>query len=474
MIVNQISALNVNNKFKKQNNNPFKIDNFKGASEPNYAPANVLQAQSLFRLSSVNNKNNVSFQGLVLKPNLFKDLAVTESHPNWLKLIKREVELYKQPSDTRSEFTRDYDRILHSEAYNRMSGKTQVWSLTNSDITSTRIHHVNQVASVAEELAEFFGLNVKLTRAMAIGHDVGHSPFGHTGEVALAEIVKEHGLGSAYYHEKNSLRFLDDVETRLDPQGQEQNLSLTYGVRDGIVSHCGEIDENGLKPRAEYIDLRTIQKSNRPQPFTQEGCVMKISDKIAYLGKDIEDAVNNKFLHPDKLKILKKTIKDEAGLDFEEINNTVLINHFVYNLKANSNPQEGLKLSERSFKLINTVKKFNYEHIYGPKDKIQNQYLRLVINSIFDKLNGLYDGKNTLTKLEEMRENQPTLAKTFREWLVKYSDIAPEERAAKKYDNKVLYSIENSQDYKLAAVEFISGMTDRFAKKSFEEITFFG
>lgn len=475
MIVNQVSPININTKnYKRHNTKNVEINAVNMTSTPIYPSSNVLQAQYLFKLSNVKTKNNISFNGLVLKPNLFKDVAAVEDHPNWLKLIKRELPLYKKTYDTRTEFARDYDRILHSGAYNRMSGKTQVFSLPHSDITTTRIHHVNQVASVAEELADFFGLNVKLTRAIANGHDVGHTPFGHGGEMVLDKIVKKHGLSDAFWHEKNSIRFLDDIETKLNQQGSEKNLDLTYAVRDGIISHCGEIDENGLRPRTEYIDLRTIKKSNRPQPFTWEGCVVKISDKIAYLGKDIEDALSNKFLHPDKLNGLKKVIKAETGLDFEEINNTILINHFVTDLKANSNPQDGLKLSEKSFELMNIVKKFNYENIYRPKDKIQVPYYKLVVNTIFDNLNSLYDSKNTLASLGKVSETQPNLSRTFGDWLVKYSDIAPEERKAKKFDNKVIYSIDKPEDYKLAIVEYISGMTDKFAKKSFEEITFFG
>lgn len=472
MFIVPVSSVNLkSNNTQKPNAMRTKAIGISNYSEQIFPNANVLRAQMLFKTS---NNNKVSFNGLVLKPNLFKDVAVNELHPLWQKLIARETELYIKPNELRSEFSRDCDRILHSDSYNRMMGKTQVFSNPISDMTCTRMGHVNQVASIAETIAEFLGLNPKLTRAISLGHDLGHSPFGHSGEVCLNNIMKEHNLKSTFWHEKNSLRFVDDIETKLDPKGYEKNLDLTYAVRDGIVCHCGEIDENALKPRHEYIDLRTIKKSDKVFPFTWEGCVMRISDKIAYLGRDIEDAINNKFLHPDKKQELIKLIKENSGLDFEEINNTVLIGHFISDICANSNPQEGLKLSEPTFKLMNTIKKFNYENIYMPKDRRQDSRNNLVLTTIFNNLNGLYAGKNTLSKLEKVKEEKPKLIETFKDWLVKYSDIAPQERIDKKLANKVIYSIDNQEDYKLSIIEFISGMTDRFAIKSYEEITSFG
>lgn len=477
MAITAINAINYrkNNQNLTFNGASVTLVSSRPQSEMIYPNYNILKAQALFKPSKT---NVISFKG-GLTPGLFKKFAATELHPNWELLIKRETQLYSKPNELRSEFSRDFDRILHSEAYNRTIFKTQVFSQPHSDVTTTRIHHINQVASIAENISEFLGLNPKLARAQAIGHDVGHAPFGHGGEKALAGIMEKHNIKPGYWqggfwHEKNSLRFIDDIETKLDPNGYEQNLDLTYGVRDGIISHCGEVDENGLRPRTEHLDLRTIPKSNRPQPFTWEGCVVKISDKIAYLGKDLEDSIKNGFLHPDKKKILISTIKETTGLDFEEINNTVLINHFIGDLCENSNPKDGLRFSEKTFKLMNAVKKFNYDYIYKPKDKIQAPYCDLVINTVYENLANLYDGKNTLSALQQVKGSQPKLAKSFSDWLVKYSDVAPAEKAEKRLANKTIYSIENPEDYKTAVVEFISGMTDKSARESFEEITFFG
>lgn len=129
-------------------------------------------------------------------------------------------------------------------------------------------------------------------------HDLGHTPIGHEGEEILKEIVKEFSEDE-FWHEKNSLRFVDKLETLPGPCGKEHNLLLTYAVRDGIISHCGEVDnahDDPIKPRMANIPLENIIMPNQYQPFTWEGCIVKVADKIAYLGRDIEDAVSLRVL----------------------------------------------------------------------------------------------------------------------------------------------------------------------------------
>ena len=139
-------------------------------------------------------------------------------------------------------------------------------------------------------IAKYLGLNTDLTRAIAMGHDLGHAPFGHEGEVELTKIRKELGM-DAFWHERNSLRIIEDIELLEDNNKNYQNLNLTYAVRDGIISHCGEVDENGIMPRKEKIDLDTFETSGQYQAYTWEGCVVKIADKIAYLGRSEERRV---------------------------------------------------------------------------------------------------------------------------------------------------------------------------------------
>ena len=223
--------------------------------------------------------------------NKFKNYAANENNPKWKNMIKRENEIYKRPSDIRSEFERDYTRILHSNAFRRLKHKTQVFYSPEDDHICTRIEHVMHVESVSYTIAKYLGLNTELTKAIAMAHDVGHSPFGHEGERILSEISQK-DIGKKFWHERNGLEYVDKIELLEDYNKNQKNLNLTYAVRDGIVSHCGEIDENGLKPRNEYIDLDEYTEPNKYAPYTWEACVVKVADKISYLGRDIEDAIS--------------------------------------------------------------------------------------------------------------------------------------------------------------------------------------
>jgi dGTPase len=200
--------------------------------------------------------------------------------------------------------------LLHSLGYRRQKHKTQVFFNTHNDHICTRIEHVNLVDSVSYTISKNLGLNTELTKAIAIGHDIGHAPFGHQGEKVLNEISDKYNIGCGFFHEKNGLRFVDNIELLKDKQNNDQNLDLTYAVRDGIISHCGEIDINYIRPREEYIDLNNFQKCGQYDPFTWEGCVVKISDKIAYLGRDIEDALRIKFIGKYELKNCRKLKKN--------------------------------------------------------------------------------------------------------------------------------------------------------------------
>ena len=222
--------------------------------------------------------------------NLLKDYAAKENNLKWENSIKREKELYSRKCDIRSDFERDYNRIIHSNAYKRMKHKTQVFFSPENDHICTRSEHVTHVESISYTIANYLGLNTELTKAIATAHDIGHSPFGHQGERVLSEILKR-DVGEIFWHEKNGVDLVDKIELLEDEVRNRQNLNLTYAVRDGIISHCGEIDENKLKPREENINLKDYTLPNQFAPYTWEGCVVKISDKISYLARDIEDAI---------------------------------------------------------------------------------------------------------------------------------------------------------------------------------------
>ena len=214
--------------------------------------------------------------------NVFKDYAANIYHPDWENISKREKTLLTNPGDIRSVFDRDYTRITHSNAYKRLKHKTQVFFSPESDHICTRSEHVSHVESISYTIASYLGLNTELTKAISVAHDIGHSPFGHAGEKILSTI-SQRDLGCNFWHEKNGLEFVDKIELLENKDQYKDNLDLTYAVRDGIISHCGEIDENCLKPRQEYIDLTTYVRPNQYAPYTWEGCVVKISDKISYL-----------------------------------------------------------------------------------------------------------------------------------------------------------------------------------------------
>ena len=388
--------------------------------------------------------------------NSLKNEAATEENYKWENMIKRENELYSRGNDIRSEFERDYTRIIHSLAFRRMKHKTQVFFSPTNDHVCTRIGHVILVESISHTIANYLGLNTELTKAIAMGHDIGHSPFGHKGEVILSEISKR-DIGRSFWHERNGMELIDRVELLEDNKKNLQNLNLTYAVKDGIISHCGEIDENGLRPREEYIDLYNYEYPNQFSPYTWEGCVVKIADKIAYLGRDIQDAMTLGILdeHIEELNELMGVPKEEI------INNTVIINNLVYDLCENSSLEDGLKFSDNAFQFMNKLKEFNYKNIYSD-DRLEAsiEYFKLVLNKIYDILKKYFTDKN------EVERMYPNVIREFEEWLRKYWNKERE----KNCENKAIFDINNEKDCSQAIIYYISGMTDNYAINTYNDI----
>ena len=410
-----------------------------------------------------------------IQKNLFIDYAVSENNYKWENCNTRLAPLFHKAHDIRSEFDRDNNRILHSSAYRRLKHKTQVFFATNNDHVCTRIEHVNHVASISKTISKALGLNVALAEAIALGHDLGHSPFGHHGERIIEKIMDENGFQTKFWHEKNSLRFIDYIETLPNYSGFKENLNLTYAVRDGIVCHCGEVNENSLKPREEFIDLNLIEKG-KYMPYTYEGCVVKISDKIAYLGRDIEDAYNYKFFDKEDMMTLKQLAQEvmKKKIKFKDVNTSSLIHEFIVNLCKNSNPDCGLTFSKEHYDMMNKIKKFNYQKIYSnSRFNPFMKYARLVITDIFEFLLSYYDGFNTLHKLTKYSKFYPTATNDFSDWLIKYSNIDEKAHRIRKYRNVLIYDIQNEMDYKQAIIDYISGMSDNYAIKIYKELTEF-
>lgn len=403
----------------------------------------------------------------------FKDVACVKGSKKWEQCIERKEQLYTKPNDIRSEFARDYTRILHSLAYRRLKHKTQVFFATRNDHVCTRMEHVAHVESVSHTIAQYLGLNTELTSAIAMGHDLGHAPFGHEGGDILKKLAEKY-LGTQFWHEGNSLWFVDNIETLPNPDGEATNLNLTYAVRDGIVMHCGEVDESFLKPREEYIPLETVRKASQYSPFTWEGCVVKISDKIAYLGRDIEDAMTVKILDNSNLKILNDAVRDTLKFRDGEINTTSLMHLFTTNLCEASNPADGFLLAPEYFELMQFVKDFNTENIYfhSTLDPFK-KYAGLIIETIFHQLVEVWSSENMMSGLEALKPRYKLLYETFLDWLVKYSDYNLQERDKENYKNRIIYSIADKKSFIRSVIDFISGMTDSFAIRVFMEITSF-
>lgn len=397
--------------------------------------------------------------------------TITGSHsPSPAKLQERQQPLYKTEGDVRSEFDRDYTRILHSYGFRRLKHKTQVFfNAAGNDHICTRIEHVTHVESVAFTIAEKLSLNLELIKAIALGHDIGHAPFGHHGETVISDLT-----GREFWHEQNGLRFIDDIELLPDLEGNLLNLNLTYAVRDGIISHCGELDEESLRPRSELIDLKDFTRKGEFQAATWEGCVVKLSDKIAYLGRDIEDASMLNYFDEEQKAELKEI--SEAIGNGKAVNTTSIIHRLITDLCAYSTPESGLRFSDEMFKLLCWIKDFNYRNIYkNPRLMPYQKYAKLIITEIYNKLINLYRGADTISYLYSIHFDGKTFIKEFAEWLPKYcnQDIlsGSMRQTFSRCKNKKIYgTLSTPEIYQEAVIDYIAGMTDVFAVKAFEEL----
>ena len=400
---------------------------------------------------------------------LFEKESANMNNPKWEQMNHREEKIYIRKNDLRTDFDRDYTRIIHSNAYRRLKGKTQVFFSPQNDHICTRIEHVNHVESVSYTIANTLGLNLELTKAISVAHDLGHAPFGHAGEKILSQIL-ERDVKEKFWHEQNGINFVDNIELLEDMNGNQRNLNLTYAVRDGIISHCGETNQNSLFPREEVIDLeKEYTKPKQYMPYTWEGCVVKLSDKISYIGRDIQDAITLGILDSEKLKELSEILEKSKK---EEINNTVIINELISDLCNNSTPETGLNFSKEGNEMMNCIKDFNYKNIYlTPRLQIPQKHFSLMINQIYDLLKEQYAGEKTRENLENMEKIYPDLATNFLEWIKNYWDS--EKNSDSKMQNRIVYKIDDEKQYSKAIVHYISGMTDKYIMDLYSNIIAF-
>ena len=278
----------------------------------------------------------------------------------------------------RQTYAMDGDRILHSRAYTRYIDKTQVFSLVDNDHITHRVLHVQLVSKIARTMGRFLGLNEDLLEAIALGHDIGHPPFGHDGERMLAELCVEHGFAS-FQHNIQSVRFLDLIEKR----GRGWNLTLQ--TLDGILCHDGEEHNVLLKPERgkTFLDFdRDIaRKSNDPAieliPSTLEGCVVRLADTVSYVGRDIEDAIE---LH----LITRNDIPAQCRKILGSTNGTIVYT-LVQDLIANGIEDDRVGFTPEIGDSLKLLKKFNFERIYlNPAIKKGFDKIRTCFQALFE------------------------------------------------------------------------------------------
>ncbi len=257
----------------------------------------------------------------------------------------------------RPDFAVDTDRILHSRAYTRYIDKTQVFYMIKNDHITHRVLHVQLVSRIARTIGRVFRLNEDLIEAIALGHDIGHPPFGHDGEQILSELCLEHGLPS-FQHNIQSVRFLENIEQ------QGRGWNLTVQTLDGILCHDGEIHNRFLHPSGNCsfveFDDKLRKKEDNPSevliPLTMEGCVVRFADTISYIGRDIEDAIELDLISRNDIPLNCRKILGKS-------NGTIVYN-LVADLLLNNIDNGILAFSPDISAALLELKQFNYDSIY--------------------------------------------------------------------------------------------------------------
>lgn len=282
----------------------------------------------------------------------------------------------EKENEIRPVFFRDSDRIIHSLTYTRYIDKTQVYSFIQNDHITHRVLHVQLVSKIARMIGKALNLNEDLIEAIALGHDVGHTPFGHKGEQFLDEICRKEKIGT-FKHNAQSVRCLKDIE----------QINVTLQTLDGILAHNGELLQDKYEPNQKSKEqfLSELEQSfldekydSKIVPMTLEGCVVRISDIIAYIGRDIEDA------------IIVGTIKrEDIPVEITNIlgnNNSEIVDTITKDIIKNSIDKHYLCFTKDIYEALMKLKRWNYEHIYNSKEACKNEELiRKYFNCLYKK-----------------------------------------------------------------------------------------
>ena len=312
---------------------------------------------------------------------------------------------FEEPCPIRTDFQRDRDRILHSKSFRRLKHKTQVFIAPKGDHYRTRLTHTLEVSAIARTLASVLRLNEDLTESISLGHDLGHSPFGHAGEKYLNEIMRENGFDPGFLHSEHSVRIVEELEN--DGKG----LNLTRETIDGIKHHTKGMDD--IKQSISDGEL----------PSTEEGRLVKISDRIAYLSADLEDAIRAELIKANDIPVLfHDELRDQPS---------GVLGHLVREIAEYSERAGWVSLSNETISFMDDLKDFLLARVYEHPVVLEREpQIRMLIYSLFERFAGN----------EGLYENY-----------VKTS-----------YDNEMM-RLRNVCDY-------IAGMTDVFAVHIFEQL----
>ncbi|MGD2036900.1 MAG: HD domain-containing protein [Desulfobacterales bacterium] len=293
--------------------------------------------------------------------------------------VSRRAPEERGDTDYRQGFSIDVDRILHAHAYARYIDKTQVFYLIKNDHITHRVLHVQLVSKIARTIGRYLRLNEDLIEAISLGHDIGHAPFGHDGERYLSALCQKHNIGS-FQHNVQSVQFLDKVERK----GMGWNLCLQ--TLDGILCHDGEVHDQRLQPATEKTfdmldrELKTKKTDSGLSltPMTLEGCVVRIADTIAYIGRDIEDAI--------RLNLIDRTELPADSVECLGNTNGTIVFNLVTDIIQTSFQKPYVAFSSDVSDALKHLKKFNLERIYlNPAIKTHSSNLNKLFEYLFEK-----------------------------------------------------------------------------------------
>ena len=338
--------------------------------------------------------------------------------------------LKEDKEDIRPIFFRDIDRIIHSLGYTRYIDKTQVFSFTRNDHITHRVLHVQLVSKIARTIGRSLRLNEDLIEAIALGHDIGHSPFGHQGEKYLNEICKKENIGY-FCHNAQSVRVLKDLE----------GLNISVQTLDGILAHNGEIlinEYNNNKDKTVddfYKDLNGIfyeeNYSNKTISMTLEAAVVRLSDIIAYIGRDVEDSI--------KIGVIKREELPENVIKTLGDNNSKIVDTLIKDIIVNSFDKPYLKFSDQIFNALMELKDWNYKNIYASQEATKNHD---IIKRLFYDLYYFY-----LSKLETIDLDN-----------IDYTRLSESEKSIYNF----IKEKDKNTSIKRAIIDYIAGQTDQY------------